>query len=329
MERIWPEEAIDFEAAVSGALARLGGSELTRRCEADPSLRESMLSPVLSELGVLDLDMRAGTIEASAAARAARAAGAVACPWPLVQVLAVPVALRDTFDGLYLGDGAVRRLEHLDLCRRPLCLDVESRLLHAVEHDGAVTAMPLDPFGVSCELGEEVPISSGDLFDAAIILGAFWVSGALASVLSLAVEHARERRQFGRRISEFGGVQWRLSDIAVAHGGLWELASFTLSRFIEHRLEPADSLALLYTMIDSARGAFDNAHQILAAIGLCDEHDLTLLERHLQPLLRRSGGLPRVLGLLSEEIQRSGFDNLYPVRPAPAGVAELTEVPAA
>lgn len=329
MERTWPEEALDFEAAVGGALARLGGTELSRRCEADPATRTAVLLPALTELGVPELDMRASPVEAAAAALATHAAGAIAFPWPLVQTLAVPVALRDSFDALYLGDGAVHRLEHLDLTRRALCLDIDTRTLRTVEHESAITPMPLDPFGVTCALGEEAPIQPGDLFDAHVILAAFWTSGALEHVRDLAAEHARQRQQFGRRISEFGGVQWLLSDIAVAHDSLWELASFTLMRFIEQRLEPADSLALLYTLIDSARGALDNAHQILAAIGLCDEHDLTLMERHLQPLLRRSGGLPRVLGLLSEEIRRSGFDNLYPVRSAPARVAELTEMPAA
>ena len=328
MDRTWPDEAIDFEAAVRGALTRLGAAELTRRCEADPGLRETLVLPALSELGVLELDMRSGPVEAAAAARAVRAAGACVCPWPLVPMLTVPTALRETRDAVYLTDGAARRLEHLDLTHGALCLDIDTQGTWAVEHGATIDAMPLDPFGVACEPGEAVTVAATDLLEAGVILSAFWVSGALTHVRDLAVVHARERRQFGRRISEFGGVQWRLSDIAVAHDGLWELASFTLARFIEQRLQPADTLALLFTTIDSARTALDNAHQVLAAIGLCEEHDLTLVERHLQPVLRRTGGLPRVLGLLSNEIHTAGFDNLYPVGPAlPAD--DLAEVASA
>jgi hypothetical protein len=327
MERTWPDEAIDFEAAVSAALHRLGGTALARRCEADLGARTAVLLPVVADLDLLDLDIHGTAVEAAAAARAARAAGRVVCPWPLVQTLAVPAALRSSFDALYLGDGSVRRLEHLDLTRRALCLDVMSRVAQVVSHDGVVRPMPLDPFGVSCALEEEVLVPFADLFDGYVVLVAFWVAGALSYVRDLAAQHASERRQFGKRISEFGGVQWRLADIAIAHDSLWELASFSLARFIDGRLAPSDGLALLYTILESARSAIDNGHQVLAAIGLCAEHDLTLVERHLQPLVRRSGGLLRVLGLLSDEIHRSGFDNLYPVKPmakVDAAVATLS-----
>ena len=226
MERTWPEESLDFAAAVDGAMRRLGGTDLARRCEANPDARTTVLLPVLDALGVLELDMSSGAAEAAAAARAARAAGAFVCPWPLVQMVSVPAPLRDVCDAVYVGDGSVHRLEHLDLTKRAVCLQIDTRVIRAVEHGAALTPMPLDPFGVRCELGEELGTQVGSLFEGYVTLTAFWVSGALGYVRDIAVAHARERYQFGRRISEFGGVQWRLADIAVAHDSLWE------SRFV-------------------------------------------------------------------------------------------------
>ncbi|HEX3803132.1 MAG TPA: acyl-CoA dehydrogenase family protein [Solirubrobacteraceae bacterium] len=326
MERQWQDEALDFEAGVRGALQRAGGIELARRSEAEPAVRGSVVKPILDELGIRDLDLSGGETEAAATALAVWAAGSIVCPWPLVQQLAVPRALRSEVDAIYLRDGAIRRAEHLDIAGRAAAVDIVTREANALRAVEAPTSngtrdflrhMPLDPFGVRCELGAErfdlVPVVS-----AHVVLAAFWTVGALGSARDLAAEYARDRHQFGRRIADFGAVQWHLSDIALAHDGLWELASFSLARLVDQTLTAADTLALQFLMLDSARKVFAHAHQVLAAIGLCDEHDLTVLERHAQPLLRRPCGITRTLGMLAEEVARSGFDNLYPI---PAAVA--------
>jgi acyl-CoA dehydrogenase len=320
MERRWPEEAIDFEAAVRGALTRAGGVDLARRCEADPDLRATEVHPILDGLGLLDLDLRGGEAEAAAAALAAYAAGAVVCPWPLVQQLSVPHALRAHVDAVYLNDGSVRRVEHGDVAGRAAALDVVTGEVHAIRVLQPLAPMPLDPFGVPAELaGPAGPLAAEELdgvLDAHVVLAAFWAVGALGHARDLAARHARERRQFGRPIASFGGIQWHLSDIAVAHDGLWELASFNLGRLIDGRLTAADTLALQLTMLESSTAVLTHAHQILAATGLCEEHDLTVLNRHLQPLLRRPCGRTRVAGLLADEVARSGFDNLHPIHGA-------------
>jgi hypothetical protein len=307
MERLWPEEALEFEVVVRGAFTRAGGTELTRRCEVEPSLRETEVRPLLDSLGLFELDMYAGEAEAAAAALAVYAAGAFACPWPLVQQLSGCEA-----GAVYLRDGALARAAHLDIAGPAVAIDVITGETAALSAKGAVERMPLDPFGVPCEVGEAASAPSA-AFNAYVLLAAFHVVGALGSARRLAAEHARDRHQFGRRIVDFGGTQWHLSDIAVAHDGLWELATFSLARFIDGRLTRADALALYVTTLESAHSALIHAHQVLAATGLCEEHDLTLLNRHVQPFLRRPCGVARVLGLLVEEMQLSGFDNLYAV----------------
>jgi acyl-CoA dehydrogenase len=321
MERAWPAEALDFGSGVHGALQRAGGIELARRSEADPGVRGRVVKPILDELGIYDLDLTAGETEAAATALAVTAAGSFVCPWPIVQQLAVPHAFRGDVDAVYLRDGLVRRAEHLDIVGPAAAVDLVTReanallALAAPNHNGtrcSVSHMPLDPFGVRCELGEET-FDLAAVVGAHVVLAAFWTVGALGAAKDLAAEHARDRQQFGRRIAEFGAVQWHLSDIALAHEGLWELASFSLARLIDQSLTAADTLALQYLMLESSQKVFAHAHQVLAAIGLCDEHDLTVLERHAQPLLRRPCGITRTLGLLADEVARSGFDNLYPI----------------
>jgi acyl-CoA dehydrogenase len=313
VERPWPDDALDFEAAVGGALSRVGGVELARRCEAQPELRDVELRGALRDLGLFDLDVHGSAVEAAAAARAMLAAGSVACPWPLVQQLSVPVAMRDRVDRVYLCDRELRRAEHLDLGGRALALDVVSGEVRDLLAAGGVVHAPLDPFGVPCERGPVAEEELNGSLGVHIVLAAFWVLGALGRARDLAVEFAKERRQFGTRIADFGAIQWHLSDLAVAHDSLWELASFSLGRLVDERLLPADALALQLTITESARAVMNHAHQVLGAIGLCEEHDLTLLDRHVQALVRRPCGTSRILGLLVDEITRSGFDGLYPV----------------
>jgi acyl-CoA dehydrogenase len=313
VDRAWPDEALDFEAAVVGALARLGGIELARRCEARPELRDVELRDSLTELGLFDLDVHGSEIEAAAAARAMLAAGSVACPWPLVQQLSVPAAARDRAERLYLCDRELTRAEHLDLAGRSVALDMVSGEVREVVALGGGVHAPLDPFGVPCEFGAAVNEDFNGSLGVHVVLAAFWVLGALGRARDLTVDYAKERRQFGTRIADFGAVQWHLSDLAVAHDSLWELAGFNLGRMIDGRMTPADTLALQLTTIESSRAVMSHAHQVLGAIGLCEEHDVTLLDRHVQPLVRRPTGPSRILGLLVEEISRSGFDSLYPV----------------
>ena len=304
---------MDFEAAVAGALSRLGGVELARRCEAQPELRDVELRSALSELGLFDLDVHGSAVEAAASARAMLAAGSVACPWPLVQQLSVPAAIRDRVGRVYLCDRELGRAEHLDLGGRAVTLDMVSGEVRAVVPFGGIVHAPLDPFGVPCELGPVVDEDLNGSLGVYVVLAAFWVVGALGRARDLTVDYAKERRQFGTRIADFGAIQCHLSDLAVAHDSLWELASFSLGRMIDERFLPADTLALQLTIAESAREVMSHAHQVLGAIGLCEEHDVTLLNRHVQPLVRRPCGTSRILGLLVDEISRSGFDSLYPV----------------
>jgi hypothetical protein len=302
-------EAVEFAKVTGEALAGLGGVELARRAEADPTVRYRELAPRIAQLGLLELDALEDQEQA------VKAAGAVVCPWPLVPILAVPAALRETVDAVYLVDNVPRRLEHLDLVDRAALVQLRSGLAYRITALGELVQAPLDPFGVPASLGEELDLDVSGVVAASIVLGAFWVLGVVESVVDMSARYARDRRQFGRPIVEFGAIQWRLSDMVLARDGLAELAAYTLWLWVEARAGRADLLALRLTTVDSAASVLANGHQIFGAIGLCEEHDLAVLDRHLQPQLRRGGGASTTTQLLADEIAANGFDGIYPVGP--------------
>ena len=66
---------------------------------------------------------------------------------------------------------------------------------------------------------------------------------------------------------------------------------------------------------------------LFAAIGLCDEHDLSVIDRHLQPLLRRPAGLATTVDLLAAQVAAEGFDALFPVTPSDRRAATASAPP--
>lgn len=316
MNQRWPDEALAFAESVDSALQRLGGVDFARRAEADPQIRGRELGPVMTRLGFPDIDVFGDSASAVAAAAGVRAAGAVVAPWPLAVQLAAPRGA----DGAYISRGPCRRLEHLDLFDAAIAIDLTTRELHPVTASAPVRPMPLDPFGVDVGWdggGPSVaaPTEAQRSLDANVVLTAFYVLGALEAATQMAGSYAVEREQFGQTIAKFGAIQWRLSDVALAKDGLTELASYTLWRFSEEMASPADILALRLGMLEASLSVLTNTHQIFGAIGLCEEHDLAVIDRHLQALLRRPGGVASTTRLLGAEIAAHGFDALFPVHP--------------
>lgn len=309
MRRDWPATAVAYEESVAKALTALGGVDLARAAEADRSRRSAA---VLDQLGLLSLDPEGDEEESAAAVLGVRAAGAVMLPWPVTHALAVPSRLRSDVDGAYLAPETTRRLDHADLFHSGLALDPFSGSAFRVTAGAAVHA-PLDPFGCDVTL-ERVDADPAGVLSWHLLLDAFWVTGALATAASLTVAHAREREQFGRKIGRFGEIRWRIADIALAVDGLAELALHAWWLLRAGRAGPADLLALRVHMLESADVVLANGHQVLGAMGLCEEHDLAVIDRHLQPVLHRPAGRIASTGLLARAVARDGFDGIYPVQ---------------
>jgi hypothetical protein len=277
-----------------------------------------MLRPALDRLGLLTLAPLTGETETIATALAVQEAGAVACPWPLVAMLSAPAG----WSALYLVEGAPRRLEHLDLVDGALAAGTDGRIW-SVRAAGAIEHAPLDPFGVRCSIEHlTTPASTVDVV-LHIVLRAYWTLGALGTVVRQAAAYARQRRQFGGPIGRFGAVRWRLADLALAHIGLEELAAYTVWKYLGGDATQADALALRVVMLEAAAQVLDHGHQVFAAIGLCDEHDLSILDRHMQAALRRSGGLAMTTASFARGLAQDGFDALFAIAPGDLGAPTL------
>ena len=313
MNRPWPADALAFEESVTAALRDLGGIEFTRECEQDPGLRRR-LRAVIESLELDQLCFAESEIEAAACALASKAAGRVAAPWPLVHQLTAAAQPELQAKAVYLIAGSPRRAEHLDFAGDSIAFDVQTGSAHRLTAVGGVQQMPLDPFGVPCTAGAGEPLRS-DPTVVAIVLSAFWVLGALETAVELASAYSVERAQFGRPISSFGAIQWRLADLSVDCSALSELAAFTLAKAIDEEATSGDAWALRLQMLESANRLLANAHQIFGSIGLCEEHDLVVLDRHLQGALHRPFGAAETASALADRVRSEGFDMLFPLPP--------------
>lgn len=334
MNPVLPNEAVEFAAAAAKAFTALGGVDAARRAEDDPTARAAEVAPALAALGIDELDPRADADSLAAAAALCEAAGRVALPHPL------PGALLAAGDGrpvAVVPDGQAR-VDHGDLFGEWRVVTLDGRCRVATPH-----GTPLDPLGAdrapgnalggrshaAAPRGERLATRLGpfvadltpgdDRGDAArdrdlhVALTAWQVLGTVDRAVELAVDHVTTRIQFGKPISAFQAVQFQLADCAVAVAGLRELACFTLWRLDaapDHAL--ADVLALRLHALDVARAVLRTCQQLHGAAGVCDEYDISVLTRHVQPALRLPWSAERTVTELAAAIDRDGFDGLFP-----------------
>src|SRR6185436_15699902 len=108
-------------------------------------------------------------------------------------------------------------------------------------------------------------------------------------------------------------VQFQLADCAVAIAGLRELTHFTLWRLdTAGSAALADVLALRVHTLDVARAVLRTCQQLHGAAGVCDEYDISVLTRMVQPALRLPWSAERTATELAGAIDRDGFVGLFP-----------------
>jgi hypothetical protein len=302
---VLPDEAVEFGAAAAKAFAALGGVDAARRAEEEPALRSTEVAGALTALGIDDLDPRDGGDSLAAAAALCEAAGRVALPFPVPAVL-----LRDSAGRPFavVPDGTAR-VDHGDLFPEWRVASIATGGHLATP--GSRIATRLGPFVTDLTLGgpadnthEEPQLHTA--------LTAWSVLGTVERAIELAVEHVNGRIQFGKPIATFQAVQFMLADCAVAAAGLRELASFTLWRIDADGEARPDVLALRVHSIDVARQVLRICQQLHGAAGVCDEYDISVLTRMVQPALRLPWSAERTATLLADSIQRVGFEGLFP-----------------
>jgi alkylation response protein AidB-like acyl-CoA dehydrogenase len=139
------------------------------------------------------------------------------------------------------------------------------------------------------------------------------VLGGLETALEQVTAHVSVRQQFGRPLADFQAVRFGIADAVVAVRGLAELAKYTLWRLgtAGARVRRVDALALRLHAVDVARDVLRTSHQLLGALGFCDEHDVSVLDRHLQPLLRLPCASEGLAERLVPAVVAGEFESLF------------------
>ena len=275
-----PQDINDFATVATKRLARLGGPPAALRAEADDSIRRSARA-ALNEVGAFELDVRSSSDEVLAAAVLCQAAGATALPYPLVEELLAVDGAR-----LALVNPQAPRIDHGDLPGEWIAADLDG--IRYRPGPASRTNAKLGPFLVPATLSAPdgtVPAADVNLH---LVLGSWRILGAMQQSLHIVTEHVRARVQFGKPLADFQAVRFAVADASVAVRGLHELAKYTLSRAesMQEQVRSADALVLRFKAADTARQMLRTAHQLLGALGFCDESDISVLDRHTQPLIR-------------------------------------------
>jgi acyl-CoA dehydrogenase len=275
-----PEDITEFGIVAAKRFARFGGVQAALRAETEEHLRHDARS-ALADLGAFDLDVRSDDDDLLAAAVLCRAAGAAALPYPLVEEL---LAIDDA--RLALVNPEAPRIDHGDLAGDWIAADLDGTRYRV--QPSSRTSAKLGPFLVPATLGEpDGTVSAADV-DMHLMLGSWRILGAVQQALNITREHVTARTQFGKPLAEFQAVRFTIADASVAVRGLSELAKYTVSRTgsTAAQVRSADALVLRLKAVDAARQVLRTAHQLLGALGFCDESDVSVLDRHTQPLIR-------------------------------------------
>lgn len=300
-----PQDIIDFSAVAVKQLTRLGGPQMALRAETDDSLRFAARD-ALAGLGAFDLDVRSGADDLLAAAVLCQAAGATALPYPLVEEMLAVDGAR-----LSLVNPRAPRIDHGDLPGAWLATDLDGTGYRP--QPAARTAAKLGPFLVPATLSAPIGTLPAADVNLHLVLGSWRILGAMQQALDIATGHVRAREQFGKPLADFQAVRFAVADAAVAVRGLHELAKYTLCRpdSLPAQMLSADALILRLKAADTARQLLRTAHQLLGALGFCDESDISVLDRHTQPLIRLPLSSEALALRLIPDVRDGHFETLF------------------
>lgn len=305
MKTTLPQDISDFAAVAAKRFDRLGGPQAALRAESDDSVRDAARG-ALGDLGAFELDVRSRTDDLLAAAVLCQAAGANVVPYPLVEeVLAVDGAR------LALVNPDAPRVDHGDLAGDWIAADLDGNR-YRLQATSRTTAK-LGPFLVPARLSTPdgaVPAADVNLH---LVLGSWRILGAVQRSLRIVTDHVQTRIQFGKPLADFQAVRFAVADASVAVRGLHELAKYTICRpaSLPLTVHSADALVLRFKAADTARQVLRTSHQLLGALGFCDESDVSVLDRHTQPLIRLPLGA-EALGLrLIADVRDGSLETLF------------------
>ena len=305
MKTALPEDIAEFSAVATKRLVRFGGPQAALQAETDDRLRQDART-ALSDLGAFDLEVRSSPEDLLAAAVLCQACGATALPYPLVEELMAIDGAR-----LALVNPEAPRIDHGDLAGDWIAADLDGTRYRV--QPSSRTGAKLGPFLVPATLGPPEGTVPGADVDLHLTLGSWRIVGAVQQCLEITRQHVVARMQFGKPLADFQAVRFTVADAAVAARGLHELAKYTISRVesVPARVRSADALILRLKAGETARQVLRAAHQLLGALGFCDESDVSVLDRHTQSLIRLPVSTEVLAMRLLPGIRDGGLETLF------------------
>lgn len=312
MRTALPDDVVEFGRAARARFDALGsvafsGPQFALMAETDPGLRRAA-GDALAELGAFDLEVRTDAEQLLAACEVSRTAGAVALPYPLAERLLAR-------DGSWLALIDHRRpfVDHADLHEHWVGATLDDAGWSLVLGEDS-SRRKLAPFLRPASLASSVEVAPQDV-SVHLVLGSWRVLGTLEAALAQVVAHVKARVQFGKALAEFQVVRFAVADAVVTVRGLSELARYTAWRqTCDIEVARADALALRVHAGESARGVLRTCHQLLGAVGFCDEHDVSVLDRHIQSTTRVPHPVEQLVERLTPYVASEDFETLYTSR---------------
>ena len=133
----------------------------------------------------------------------------------------------------------------------------------------------------------------------------------------VARDHALERRQFGRRLAEFQGIQWKFADMAVK----LDAAELLLTRAVINAGEglPSAMETAMAKLACNEAGHFaaNEALQVMGALGFGEDHIVQYCLRRTRGWMIAGGSTEILKNRIAEEIFGEKFSQ-RPPRPAPS-----------
>ena len=182
------------------------------------------------------------------------------------------------------ADGRLRSLVAPGACEAAMALTqcgdaFALRQLRATPHEK-------DGFGLMTTAIDEAPPLLGfaapdvDLFDIAAALTACLMVGAMSRMLSMTLDYANNRQQFGRPLGKFQAIQHQLAG-AAEHVALAGVAARL--PFIGDKAFDPVRVAIAKLIANQATDVLCTvAHGVHGAIGISEEYDLQLYSRRLR-----------------------------------------------
>ena len=300
------EDAKEYGRQALRAFEAAGGDQLVQQAEAEPESRESLVGPVLGELGAWELDPRTDADGLEAAAALCRSAGYWALPYPVAERLAKPADL--DVDGLIVVGGT-----------RPAgaVAGLESRWA-TVTVDGTrstVTGAGAGRAGIRHRTRTCPAIDDDGARDVALglVLPCWTLLGMLDRAMELTIAHVSLRKQFGQTLSSFQGVQFQLTDAEVERSGVDILAKYALWTIATDRPEAVDdALALRMSAHRGRRGRVPGVPPA-ARRGRLLRRDHAVVAVALQPAAAAAAVrvCPAPATMLTRRVGRRGLTGLF------------------